>query len=188
MYDAVSALEGVNFTGLVQVQEAGLRGMLTLRGDLGSLKLKNAVKKLTGVVVPDIGGINLKNDKGVAWMSPDELLILLPYNQARTAIATLSKTLNKTHHLAVNVSDARAVFTLSGVQARDVLAKLTPADMSQQGFEPGQIRRSRIAQVPAAFWQSADQEITLVCFRSVAGYVFDFLKNAANTDSRVDYF
>ena len=90
----------------------------------------------------------------------------------------LGKALAGSHHLVANVSDARAMFTLKGDRAREILAKLSPADVTEAGFGPGQMRRSRMAQVAAAFWITADGTVNVVCFRSVGAYVFDLLKSS----------
>jgi len=187
MSDIVSALENASYQGFVKVEEAGLRGMITLRGNLASVKLKNIAKKLTGVEVPKPGRANVAGDAGLAWMSPDELLVLLPYEAVEAKLAEIDKALKGQHYLAVNVSDARAVFCLDGVGAREVIAKLSPVDMSKEAFKPGQFRRTRMAQAPAAFWMADDDRITIVCFRSVAEYVFNLLKNAAAPGSEVGY-
>lgn len=181
---AVSALEGAASTeGCVEVCEMGLQGMITLRADLSNKTVKAAVKALTQVVVPKPRCVAMKNGAGVAWMSPDELLIMLPYTKAPEAAAALTKALSGTHALVANVSDARAVFTLRGAEARDVLAKLAPVDLSEAHFAKGEIRRTRLAQIPAAFWMSgsktASDEITIVVFRSVAQYAFDLLSVAS---------
>ena len=90
------------------------------------------------------------------------------------------------HALVADVSDARSVFTVAGMGAREVLAKLTPADVSPDAFGAGMVRRSRLAQVPAAFWLQDDD--TIICFRSVAGYVLDLLSSAAAPGGEVKYF
>ncbi len=186
MSNVVSALENVSYEGFAKVGEAGLRGMITLRGNLASVKLKNSVKKITGVEVPKPGHANIADESGLAWMSPDELLVLVPYGAVNDALTSIDKALKGQHYLAVNVSDARAVFCLSGLGAREVIAKLCPVDMSKGAFKPGQFRRTRMAQVPAAFWMEEDS-ITIICFRSVADYVFNLLKNAAEPGSEVGY-
>ena len=181
MSEAISALPGATFEGLVRVEDAGLRGMVTLRGDLGAAKLRKAVKDIVGVPVPDTCRADVAGGKGVLWMSPDELMILVPYADAETAAAALGKALKGTHYLAVNVSDARAVFRISGEGWREVLAKLTPADLHPDAFGPGAVRRTRLAQVAAAFWMTDEASVDLVCFRSVARYVFDLLSSAGRT-------
>ncbi len=177
MAKLLSALDGVSYDGYVQVQEMGLMGMVTLRADLSLVKLAKALKTHLGVEMPKMRQISIAKDNAAAWMSPDELLLLMPHDQAEAVVAKLRKTMGKTHSLIVNVSDARAMFCLRGAGGREVLAKLSPADM--QALAPGEIRRSRLAQVPAAFWLAGPEEIHLVAFRSVAQYVFDVLKTAA---------
>lgn len=188
MSSAVSALNGASARGFVTVTEAGPRGMITLRGDLSLKKLQNAATKLTGTAFPEQGRCVIEGESGIAWMSPDELLILCPYDQARDITERLVKAMGTTHHLAANVSDARAMFTLQGVDIREALAKLTPADLSPAAFAPGQFRRSRVAQVPAAFWMNDDETLHLICFRSVAQYMFDLLNTASLPGSEVGYF
>jgi sarcosine oxidase subunit gamma len=68
------------------------------------------------------------------------------------------------------------------------MAKLCPVDLAPGSFGPGQIRRTRLAQVPAALWMDSDDSFRIVCFRSVAQYVFDVLRTAANSQSAVGAF
>lgn len=188
MGEAVSALFGAEYDGFVKVSDTGLRGMITVRGDLKSAKMKAAVKKVTGCEVPDAKGMLIKGDKTVAWMSPDELLVMIPYDGAGKALADLDKVLKDQHYLAVNVSDARAVIRLSGAAGREVVAKLSPSDVSPDAFGVGQMRRTRFAQVAAACWMLDDDTIEIMCFRSTADYVFKLLKNAAAPGSEVSFF
>ncbi|MDJ0640394.1 MAG: sarcosine oxidase subunit gamma family protein [Paracoccaceae bacterium] len=190
MSDRRSALHGANFHGQVHVQDAGLRGMIALRGDLSSADLQAVVSEVAGVWFPGVREARVDGPSGLCWMAPDELLILLPPDQVATAFSTIAKALDGTHHLAVDVSDARACFMLEGegVLIREVLAKLTPADMAPNALPVGELRRTRLAQVPAAIWFSDENRAELVCFRSVAAYVFGLLTNAAQPGSEVDYF
>jgi sarcosine oxidase, subunit gamma len=183
MSNSVSALGGVSHQGFADVAEAGLRGMITLRGDLGSAKMKKAVQAAAGTAVPVPRRIVTKDDRSAAWMSPDELLILVPYADATATIATLEAALAGEHHLVADVSDARAVFTIRGAKADQVLMKLCPVDLA--GLAEGEVRRTRAAQVAAAFWRSGPEEFTLVSFRSVAGYVMGILETGARVGSEV---
>ncbi|MEL7280306.1 MAG: sarcosine oxidase subunit gamma family protein [Pseudomonadota bacterium] len=188
MSEAVSALPGAEYQGYVNVREIGLQGMVTLRGDHATAKIKSAVKKVAGVAVPDVWHVARDGDKGVAWMSPDELMIMVPYAEAGATVAALDKALKGQHFLAVNVSDARAVFELKGANSREVMAKLCPVDMAPGAFEPGQFRRTRMAQVAAAFWMTDAGTFRIICFRSVAEYVFGLLKDAAEPGGEVGFF
>lgn len=185
MSDAVSALGGVSYDGYVRVAEAGPQGMIVLRS--GGDGLAEALAGL-GLPVPSQRRIEAAGDRAVAWMSPDELLIWLPYAQVAQAVAGLEAALQGHHHLVADVSDARAVFTVKGPGAREVMAKCCPVDVAPGAFEPGEVRRTRAAQVAAAVWMTGDDSFTLVCFRSVARYVFDLLSTLARPGAEVGMF
>jgi sarcosine oxidase subunit gamma len=188
MSEPVTALGGATFDGLVRVTELPPMGMVTLRGDLAAAKLKKAASDLAGVGFPGPRGASAKGGRAILWMSPDEVLILLPRTEVAAGMATLSKGLKGTHHMAVDVSDARCRFRLDGRGAREVLTKLTPADVHPDAFGPGEVRRTRLGQVAAAFWMPETDAVELIAFRSVARYVFDLLVNAADPAARADLF
>lgn len=188
MFSAVSALPDAAYAGYVNVTETGLNGMITLRGDLTNASFKKGVKAVTGLDVPGTRDIAFKKTIGLAWMSPDELMLFVPYSDAAKTVAALDEALSGSHFLAVNVSDARAMFALSGSAVREVIAKLCPVDMDPAQFGPGIIRRTRMAQIPAAIWMPEEGEIRVICFRSVAQYAFDLLKDAATPGSEVALF
>lgn len=183
MSDAVSALQGASFDGYCKVEEAGLIGMITLRGDLSSAGVAKAVKAATGAAMPGRGEITEGKKGRAGWMSPDELLLIVDHADAANVVEAATKALAKEHALVVNVSDARAVYRVVGAACREVIAKLTPADTSV--MQSGMLRRTRIAQIPAAFYLEDDETAVLVCFRSVAQYAFDLLKDAAKHGSEV---
>src|SRR6056297_2389454 len=139
MSNIVSALPGAAYEGYVRIEEMGLQGMITLRGDLSASRVKKAVKTAAGVDVPGQRGIAHAEDTGAAWMSPDELLLLMPYTQVEDTLATLAEALAEEHHLAVNVSDARA--------------------MRVRRIRPGPK-----AQVAAALWMTDEETVQVVCF------------------------
>ena len=181
MSNAVSALQSKLAPGEVTISEAGLRGMIILRGDLADKKLRKTCTQLTGANFPDQGQANSEGDKGLCWMSPDELLVLVPYAEAALAIAQIDTALAGTHYLAENVSDARAVIFVEGAFCREVIAKLAPADLHPDSFRPGDFRRTRLGQVAAAFWMRDEDTFEVICFRSVAGYTFDLLAMSAKS-------
>lgn len=183
MSKTVTAIKGAAFKGAITVKDAGLQGMITLRGNLKSEALANAVKTAIGVNMPEIGKINSGTKGAAAWMSSDELFLLTNYTNADAVVAKLDKALATEHMLAVNVSDARAMFHLEGAYIRDVLAKGSPANLSPAHFQIGDIRRTRLGQLPVAFWLSSQTKATVICFRSVGEHVFAWLKTAARKDT-----
>ncbi|MEO0992016.1 MAG: sarcosine oxidase subunit gamma family protein [Pseudomonadota bacterium] len=188
MSEAVSALQGPEFEGLVTVREAGLQGMITIRGDLSAAELSVLLRDAAGLDVPETLKFEADGERTLAWMAPDEMLLLTGYGEAEDLANALATELEGTHALIANVSDARVMFTLEGPAVREVLAKLTPADVSAAAFSVGTFRRTRLAQVAAALWMTDEATAHVVAFRSVAQYVFDLLQTAARPGSEVAFF
>lgn len=183
-----SALEGAGFEAPdVSLRELGPVGMVTIRGDFASDGFAGAVKTVTGFDLPETRRFVGGPEAGLGWMSPDELLYVCAYGDAPGAATALSEALAEAPHLAINVSDARAAFRVRGAGARELIAKGAPVDMSPEAFGPGDLRRSRLGQVAAAFWfdETGEAEgLTIVCFRSLADYVFEWLKASAKDGAR----
>lgn len=180
MSDPISALNGASFHGFADIQEIGPLGMVMLRCKHDVKALPKAIKSAVGMAMPAPRQMVKDGAFAAAWMAPDELLLIMPYDQVANVLEGLAKSLKAEHHLAVDVSDARAVFRITGDKAAQVLTKLTPADLN--ALQPGEIRRSRVAQVAAAFW-AEDGGFSLVCFRSVATYVMGLLTHSAQPGS-----
>lgn len=183
MSNVVSALGHASFDGFAKVSEIGPVGMISLRAKPDVPGLAAAIMAAVGTGVPAQRQIEIAGDKAVGWMSPDEYLLLLPYGDTDAALAAIGEALKGQHHLAVTLSDARAVFRIEGAKADQVLAKLSPVDFATLG--PKELRRTRAAQVAAAFWRYGDG-YTLVCFRSVATYVMGLLSHSAMSGSQID--
>ncbi len=181
MSDLMSFSE-IDGSGAVLVAAQRRVMMVTLKAEL-SKATRAAIKKALGTPVPAARKIA----NGIAWMAPDELLIMVPQGDTPEAmIARLTAEL-KAPMLAVDVSDARAVFTLKGNKAREVLAKGAPVDLAPEAFTLGDFRRTRLGQVAVAFWLEADDEITLVCFASLKQFMFEWLVNAAQKGSMPEF-
>lgn len=189
MSEPATPLNGaIDETGIAAVSEIGPRGMITLRGDLSDKAIVKAAVATGGATMPNVRHCSTEGERGVAWMSPDELLLMCPYAEVHARLADVQAKLARHHAMAVNVSDARALFCVKGRHAREVMAKLCPVDLHPDAFTPGMFRRTRLAQVPAAFWMPEEQSFHIICFRSVAVYVYDVLKMAAQPGSEVGHF
>jgi sarcosine oxidase subunit gamma len=165
---------------LARVAPAPAMAMLTLRADLAAPALAAALTA-ADLPLPGVRQIAWRGARGAGWMSPDEVLLVVPPAEARAVQAALAAALAGVHHLLVDVSDARAAFAIEGAGARELLARLCPVDLHPDRFGPGMLRRTRLAQVPAAFWMTGEARFVLVCFRSVAVYVDDLLRLTATS-------
>lgn len=189
MSDPRTALNGASDTkGIATVSELGPIGMIAMRADFTDKTTAKTIEAAGGVALPEQRKISIEGTQAIAWMSPDERLILCDYAQVHARLSDLQERLKGVHALAVNVSDARAMFRVSNGPVREVLAKLAPVDLQPGHFASGDFRRSRLAQVPAAFWMPDEESVQIICFRSVAQYVFDVLNVAAQDGSEIAIF
>ncbi|WP_207102124.1 sarcosine oxidase subunit gamma [Paracoccus shandongensis] len=155
-------------------------GMIAIRADLD--RAGDAIAEASGLAIPAMTRIVTDGSRSLGWMSPDELLLVLPVAERADALTTLTDALAGEHALVVDVSDARAVFDVTGPHAGDVIAKLMPVDLD--ALPPDGLRRSRAAQTAAALWRIPGG-FRLIGFRSTADYLRLILENAAIPGSQL---
>ncbi len=170
------------------ISERAETGMITIRADLKDKAICDALHEALGLEVPQMRAITSAGAARLLWMSPDELLLVLPRLQVGEALLRLGTSLRGLHHLATDVSEARAVFDISGPGARDLIAKGAPVDMALDEFVPGMIRRTRLGQAAMLFWIDESGTITLMCFRSVSAFVKDWLETVSRRGEEVGFF
>ena len=96
------------FQGYVTIRQQSDHSMFTLRASLASSKVKAALKTCLNVAVPKRGTYAQTGETLLAWMSPDELLIMVPKDAGGAAFAALEQALDGLHYLLADVSDARS--------------------------------------------------------------------------------
>jgi len=77
------------------------RGMLTLRGDLNSPEFSSALDTITGTAVPEMRRAEINGENGALWMSPDELLVFVPYTDRERRLSEFEQALSGSHALAL---------------------------------------------------------------------------------------
>lgn len=155
-------------------------GMISIRADLA--RAGDAIADAAGLALPDMTRITTDGSRWLGWMSPDELLLILPAQDHREAQTALEQALAGEHALVADVSDLRAVFDVIGPHADDVIAKLSPADLAAMPADG--LRRSRAAQTAAGFWR-VEGGFRVFGFRSTADYLHLILRNAAIPGSQL---
>ncbi|WP_116086629.1 sarcosine oxidase subunit gamma [Tropicimonas sp. IMCC34011] len=185
MSDIATALGGARYEGFALVEEAQAGGMIALRGDWADLG--SALSAALPLEMPQTRHIVTDGERSLAWMSPDEALVFLPVDEVAETVRRITESAGDAFVTAIDVSDMRAVFRISGegTGPREVLSKLCPVDM--RSIQVGELRRTRLSQVPAAFWIGSDGTITVICFRSVAAYAFEVLTRAARAGTEVGH-
>ncbi len=163
---------------ILQVQDWG---MIQIRADL--TRAGDAIAGAAGLALPAQGSITSDGNRSLGWMSPDELLLVLPQAEVAEALAALSDALSTEHALVLDVSDMRAAFRIQGPKALQVLMKLCPADLAAMP-EDG-LRRTRAAQAACGIWREPGGYV-LIGFRSVADYLRGILTGAAAPGTQLE--
>ncbi|WP_371153898.1 sarcosine oxidase subunit gamma [Jannaschia sp. 2305UL9-9] len=156
------------------ISPVGPLGMITLRGD--HAVLAPAIDQVLKAGMPAQRMMTRDDSSSILWMSPDELLVICDHGAAPGLADDLRGALGGAFATVAVVSDARVAFDIKGAGARDVIMRLSPVDFAR--LAPTEVRRTRLALIPAALWQIEDG-IRVVCFRSVADYALDLLSDAA---------
>ncbi|MFD1882253.1 sarcosine oxidase subunit gamma [Paracoccus pacificus] len=155
--------------------------MIQIRADLS--RAGDAIAEAAGVAVPGPTRYATGGDRWLGWMSPDELLFILPADQRAAALADLGDALAGEPALVADVTDMRVGFAIDGPKAAQVLAKLCPVDFA--ALPADGLRRTRAAQTACALWPEG-QGYRLICFRSVGDYMRTVLTNAAMPGTDLD--
>ena len=166
---------------LARITQVDDLGMIQIRADLA--RAGDAIAGAAGLAIPDEGRVTSDGTRRLGWMSPDELLLVLPRADVAATLAALNDALSTEHALVLDVSDMRAVFRIRGPKAVQVLMKLCPTDLA--GMPDDALRRTRAAQAACGIWRDGDGYV-LMGFRSVADYLRGLLEGAAVPGSQLD--
>ena len=167
----------------VNLGELTFRAQAVLRGDSGDPAFAAAVAQAVGVrppVEPNTvaGPEDLAAGSRILWLGPDEWLVAC--RDGDDPAGRLSAALAGLHAAVADVSDGRAVFALSGPNARDVLAKGCPLDLHPRAFGPGRCAQSHLAKAHVLLHQIAATPLfEIYVHRSFADYLWHWLEDAA---------
>jgi sarcosine oxidase subunit gamma len=172
----------------IVIEELSDRGMIDLKGDPSAPGFRDAVASVLGLDLPlQPRTSESKGEIAVLWLSVDQWLITLPYQEAALLAGRLQAALGDHHALVVDLSDARSIFRISGLGAREVVMKGASADLTHTDYRAGTVRRLGFAELAAMVHVVSDRPeiLDLYVFRSVGHYVREFLETAAMPESRV---
>ena len=128
-----SGLAGMRSHGdprLVELRELPPEAMVDLRLNPADAAALSAAERTLSLKLPLTPGTSVRAADGAAlWFGPDQWLLIAPSAGA----ASLVRALDGAGASAVDVSDLRAVFELTGPHAADVLRKGCAIDLHQIG-------------------------------------------------------
>ncbi len=171
----------------LRLREIPAPGQITLRvADVSAPVVGVLLGKLLGVSAPaPLTASFGEAGRAAVWMAPDELLLLLERGGVPGAIANLERALAGQHHLALDVSDARALLRLEGADARETLAKGVPVDLSDAAFPVGRARRTHLGGLAVGLWRRAPETWEIVGFRSYAHHLAAWLARSGQEGAEI---
>ena len=165
-------------TGVV-LGERRPRGLLVLRGDRADAKFRRAVSTALGLgPVAEPLTAARRRDVAMLWLGPDEWLVVVPERRVERIERELRGMLDGRRAALADISHSRAVLSLSGPEARSLLAKGCPLDFHPRVFTPGRCAQSRLARCQVLIHQvSASPEFDIYVHRSFAQYAWTWLED-----------
>ncbi len=124
------------------------------------------------------------------WWSIDQWIVTSPGSRTPLLVKKLETAFGRAHAMVTNVSDTRAIIRVSGDQVREILMKGCCADLLAPDVTPGHVRRTQIAEIPAALHFVDDDPLTfdVYVFRSYADYIWQWLAVAGRSSATVQLF
>lgn len=163
---------------LVSLGERCHTGKLNLRAQADALAAMADVVSLALPTTPNT--VTSDGVRCILWLGPDEWLIATPPGEEVALAARLDEALAGRHAAITDVTDGRAVMTLSGERARAVLAKGCGLDLHPRAFRAGQCAQSTLARASVILHQTTDEPAyDIYVDRSVARYLWAWLEDAS---------
>ena len=161
----------------VSVTETPFLAQVSLRVEPRAAAADRIEAVLGGALPDGVGRTMRAGTLGVAWLGPDELLVVAQADPGPLT-AALSEALGADPGAVVDVSANRTVLELSGPGARSVLEKGCPVDLHPRAFGPGSALTTTLGPVPLLLWQTAATTYRLLPRASFADYVARWLMDA----------
>ena len=161
----------------VEMCELAFWGHVNLRGDSGAEAFQAGVEKAVGARVPVAPNtVARAGERAIAWMGPDEWLVVSPPESREGVADKLEKALSGLHVAVNDISSGQTIIRLRGPRARDVLSKGCPLDFHHRAFGAGQCAQSHIAKSNALIIQVDDAPTyDVIVRRSFADYLARWL-------------
>lgn len=155
--------------------------LINVRGAGDDVAFAAAVGGATGVALPvEANRFATSGDVSIAWLGPDEWLIIAPGGQEGALCTAMESALEGRHHAVTDVSANRSVFRLSGTGVRDLLAAGSPFDFHPRNFAAGDCTQTVLARTGAIILQRDDApSYDILVRRSFARYLWQWLETAA---------
>jgi sarcosine oxidase subunit gamma len=178
--DATAKCAKLTAFGITMTERVGISlcSAIARRGTLALLA--DRVRKEFGAELPRRPRSSGSGPIKFVWAGPNHWLVLSEIDDGRSLERRLSASLGSVASLT-DLSDGRAILRLTGVRAREVLAKGVHIDLHPRVFGPDDTMATIIAHINVHLWQVNDAPTyDMAMFRSFAVAFCDWLSAAAS--------
>jgi sarcosine oxidase subunit gamma len=165
--------------GVIVSEQSGaaLASVMARKGKIAELCAR--VKERHDIDLPMTPRVSAKDGTRFIWAGLGRWLVTAP-NEAPSAFErNLRETLAGLASVS-NQSDGRAIIRVSGLRARDALAKGVPIDLDPRVFGPDDTAMTVAAHINIHFWQNDPiPTYDIAVFRSLAASFCEWLLDAA---------
>jgi sarcosine oxidase subunit gamma len=184
--DRFAALSAPN-RGDLSVRELPFLSQINFRADPSDANLMQRVASgLGGLALPVVPNtVTSSGDRRALWLGPDEWLVVGPEGKQDALQDALRVGLAGAFGSIVDVSANRTVLELRGPKARDLLAHGIPIDLDPRSFGPDRCAQTLLAKAQVIIERRDESVFHLYARTSFAGYVADWLLDAAARISSV---
>ncbi len=166
----------------VTVCERPFQSIVDVRGDPENPSFVAAVRSALGIDLPASANSSASNDDiTILWLGPDEWLVVSAPEQAAVIAETLSDALKHVTAAVTDVSDAYAVITLGGHEARDVLRKGTSLNLHPRAFSAGRCAKTLLQDTDVILHQKSEAPLyDIYVARSFSVHIWNWLEDASS--------
>ena len=155
-----------------EIADSGLIRLQTFHRGVGSVE---NVAEALGMSLPGPGEVLASDAITVYWSSPGEWIIRVPIGSEQEQLVSLQSRFEGLFAVVTLMTDSRVTLELSGVMARDVLARGSSVDFHPSVFGNNRCLSTRLAGVPIMLAHSAQHDTYLLfACRSTAHYLLDW--------------
>jgi sarcosine oxidase, subunit gamma len=186
-YQRRSALQHFGLTALaaharpeaaeILLGERAHRAIVNLRGDGSDPAFLSAIRSVAGLDLPvkpntstSAGGLTM------LWLGPTEWWIIGADGDQDKLCPAFAQAFQGQHAAIIDVSESRAVISVSGAKARDLLARGISLDLHPRVFQPGQCAQTGMTRANVLIHQTDSvPSYDLYVLKSFADYLWQWL-------------
>lgn len=145
---------GAAGVSVCEVRYAGIASVAAARGQSSALAIR--IREDFGLKLPTVPRRVASGQTSAIWAGPDRWLITRAAVTSEDAARRLASSLAGLGTV-VDLGHALALLRVSGVRARDTLAKGVPIDLHPRAFQTGHVALTSVSHIAVQLWQTGEE-------------------------------